>query len=252
MANWFLQFWIKDYEDKTDVLLFVGMNLFILIASNFARIARSVSLMVGSTDVTRIVNFEMLFALAHASLNKFFDKVPIGRILNRFAKDTQTIDVNLYIQVDKASILLFGLVLDLVVSIVIAGPLMIPLVIVYVYAGFSLQQYNMNLLREGIRLQSITVSPITQAFTEAIYGGKTIRALGCEKYILEDYQYLINENLKNFLILNAGKQWFNQRVQFLSFIIVVPSILLSVLFALIPRSSSCECLPATSRFFSST
>ena len=106
MSNWFLQYWIKEYDDKTDVLLFFGLSILILVASNFARIARSIVLMVGSIDVTRVVNFEMLFSLGYASLNRFFDKVPIGRVLNRFAKDTQVIDLNLFNQIDKTTLLL--------------------------------------------------------------------------------------------------------------------------------------------------
>lgn len=106
MSNWFLQYWINDYDDKSDTLTFIGMSTLIVIGSVFARISRSIILMVGTTDATRIVNFEMLYSLGHASLNKFFDKVPIGRVLNRFSKDTQVVDLNLYNQIDKSMTLL--------------------------------------------------------------------------------------------------------------------------------------------------
>ena len=106
LSNWFLQYWINDYDDKKDTMTFTGMCLLILEGSNVARVARSVILMVGTTDATRIVNFEMLYSLGHASLSKFFDKVPIGRVLNRFSKDTQVVDLNLFNQIDKSMILL--------------------------------------------------------------------------------------------------------------------------------------------------
>lgn len=119
--------------------------------------------------------------------------------------------------------------LDLAVSIIIAGPYMVPLVVIYCYLGIKLQQHNQNLLREVTRLQSITSSPISQAFSEIVLGGKTVRAFGAEEYILKDYQTIINENLKNYMAANAAKQLFQQRIQFLSFLVIVPSILLSVL-----------------------
>ena len=106
ISNWFLQYWINDYDDKNDTLTFVFMSIMIVIGSVFARISRSIILMVGTTDATRIVNFEMLYSLGHASLSKFFDKVPIGRVLNRFSKDTQVVDLNLYNQMDKMMTLL--------------------------------------------------------------------------------------------------------------------------------------------------
>ena len=105
---------------------------------------------------------------------------------------------------------------------------MIPLVIIYCYLGVALQQTNQKLLREVTRLQSITSSPISQAFSEIIMGGKTVRAFGAEEYVLEDYQKIINENLKNYMMNNATKQMFQQRIQFLSFLIIVPSIILAV------------------------
>jgi ABC-type bacteriocin/lantibiotic exporter with double-glycine peptidase domain len=126
--------------------------------------------------------------------------------------------------------------LDLAVSVIIAGPYMIPLVVVYCYLGIALQQYNQKLLREVTRLQSITSSPISQAFSEIIMGGKTVRAFKAEEYVLKDYQNIIDENLKNYMMSNATKQMFQQRIQFLSFLIIVPSILLSV-GSLKPRSS---------------
>lgn len=113
---------------------------------------------------------------------------------------------------------------------------MIPLVLIYIYIGLSLQQSNQRLRREVTRLQSITASPISQAFTELIYGGKTVRAFGVQEYILEDYQNIIDENLKNIMINSGAKQQFQQRLQFLSFLIIVPAILLSV-DSYLPRHS---------------
>ena len=106
LSNWFLQYWIIDYDDKRDIITFTGIALLILLGSNIARISRSIILMVGTTDATRIINFEMLYSLGHASLSKFFDKVPIGRVLNRFSKDTLVVDLNLFNQIDKSMIMM--------------------------------------------------------------------------------------------------------------------------------------------------
>jgi ABC-type multidrug transport system fused ATPase/permease subunit len=115
---------------------------------------------------------------------------------------------------------------------------MIPLVFVYIYIGIQLQQSTQQLRREVTRLQSITGSPISQAFTELIYGGKTVRAFGVEEYILEDYQNIIDQNLKNVMINNAAKQQFQQQLQFLSFLIIVPAILLAVIINIYTDTSN--------------
>ena len=38
------------------------------------------------------LNFKMTFQTIHASVNKFFDRIPVGRLLNRFLKDVATLD----------------------------------------------------------------------------------------------------------------------------------------------------------------
>ena len=101
LSNWFLQFWIRDYPDNSDVKAFVFFSMAILVATSASKVSRSLVLAVGSLDSSRKINFEMLFSLCFASLNSFFDKIPIGRVLNRFSKDTQMVDLKLFGQVDK-------------------------------------------------------------------------------------------------------------------------------------------------------
>ena len=43
--------------------------------------------------MSKEVNFKMTYQLMHASINKFFDRVPLGRILNRFIKDIRQVDI---------------------------------------------------------------------------------------------------------------------------------------------------------------
>jgi len=101
LSNWFLQFWIRDYPDNSDVKKFVGFSGAILAATSASKLIRSLVMMAGSLDSSRKINFEMLFSLCFASLNKFFDKIPIGRVLNRFSKDAQIVDLKIFNQVDK-------------------------------------------------------------------------------------------------------------------------------------------------------
>ena len=228
LSTWFLQFWIKEYDDKSDVRLFVGFSLFLLCTTYLTITARALLLMMGCNQASRIVNSEMAFSLGHASICKFFDRVPIGRVLNRFSKDTQEVDQKLFINIDKLMTMGSGLLLDLFVSVIVAGPLMIPLILLFLWVGLRLRNYNMNLMRECTRLQGITSSPISHIFTEAVSGTKTIRAYGCEEFMIKEYQMRIDENLKNLLLLTAAKQWFAQRIQMMAFFIIVPAILLSL------------------------
>lgn len=69
--------------------------------SSVTKITRSVVLILHNLNITRTVNMKMVSSLSFASLSTFFDRVPIGRILNRFLKDTDDVDLQLAMTVDR-------------------------------------------------------------------------------------------------------------------------------------------------------
>lgn len=113
-------------------------------------------------------------------------------------------------------------------AVYVAGPLMIPLVVVYCWLGISLQQYNMSLLRELTRLKAITSSPVIQNFSEAMYGTKTIRAHQLEGNLARGFEQSLDDYLKNTISIVASKQWFSLRIQVVSLLIVLPSIVIAI------------------------
>jgi ATP-binding cassette subfamily C (CFTR/MRP) protein 1 len=122
----------------------------------------------------------------------------------------------------------FTFLLDVTVAIYVGGPFMIPLVIVYCYMGVKLQRFNMSFSREITRLRSISSSPVVQTFSEGVSGSKTIRAYRVEENIIKNFMEAIDENQKNTIILIASKQWFGVRVQAISLIVIIPSVVLAV------------------------
>lgn len=139
----------------------------------------------------------------------------------------------------------------MIVAVVVSGPYLIPLIVVYCYLAFKLQRYYMGVFRETIRLKSITNSPIIQAFSEALYGCKTIRASKLEPVLMRQYMHILDENLKNIILSTGCRQWFSLRVNILSFLIIGPSIILAVGFV-DNRLQSYQFQKGCSQFFLST
>lgn len=105
---------------------------------------------------------------------------------------------------------------------------MIPLVAAYCYAGIVLQRYHMRLLRQASRLNAATLNPVIQRFSEMMLGGKIVRSLGLEHEIYRQFSELVDENQKNQLVMIGVRQWFSERIQYVSLIVIVPSIVLAV------------------------
>lgn len=101
MGTYFLQYWIEEHPDKSDVKTFIWVSLAILFASSTTKVVRSLVVVLHNPNISRLVNLKMLSSLAFASMSTFFDRVPIGRILNRFLKDTDDVDLGMAMTVDR-------------------------------------------------------------------------------------------------------------------------------------------------------
>ena len=107
----------------------------------------------------------------------FFDTTPLGRILNRFSKDINTIDEALWQDVLSVTTLLFEMIgtLGSIVYVVPMFTFIIPLVaIMYI----RIQNYYISSSRELKRWDSILRSPIISHFSESLEGSSSIRAYG--------------------------------------------------------------------------
>ena len=110
----------------------------------------------------------------------FFDTTPIGRILNRFSRDTDVIDVVLPGMMRTWFSMFFALVGTIIVisySTPLFTTVIVPLMIMY----YFIQRFYIATSRQLRRIESITRSPIYSHFGETVYGQSTIRAYDVEK-----------------------------------------------------------------------
>lgn len=171
----------------------------------------------------------MSFRLMHASNNNFFDRVPIGRILNRFMKDINEIDWTLAFSTSWLLAVTVNCLVDFVAAVYASSPIMIIFIVMYFYISFKSQRFYMNSLREITRLRAISSSPMIQAFSEGMQGGCTIRVYNQQQHSLDLYSKAVDEFQKNQIVSDALSRWFSLRMTLLSVLIIVPSILLNVL-----------------------
>ena len=170
----------------------------------------------------------MSFRMVHASINNFLDRVPIGRILNRFMRDVNEMDNSLALSTHYLTIIFFNCILDCIAAMIASSPLMLLFLVFYFSQSFKIQRRYMNLYREATRLKSICSSPLIQAFSEGMQGVTTIRAFGKQDHCLHAYLKIIDEFQKNCITTDALMRWFVLRLFILSLIILVPSILLNI------------------------
>ena len=105
----FLQWWSTNTSDNNPKKpkSWHELTQFVLIYATISGIGilctflRTIIVFLGGMELANEVNFKMTFRLIHASINKFYDRVPLGRILNRFIKDVWSIDMMLPIHTNR-------------------------------------------------------------------------------------------------------------------------------------------------------
>uniref|UniRef100_UPI00398E8F75 ATP-binding cassette sub-family C member 3-like isoform X2 n=1 Tax=Pristiophorus japonicus TaxID=55135 RepID=UPI00398E8F75 len=163
---------------------------------------------------------------------QYFELTPVGRILNRFSQDMETIDDRIPTCVEDLLLCMFDVLSTLLVlaySIPLSLLPSVPVACLY----FSLQRFYVATSRQLKRLESVSRSPIYSHFSETITGSSVIRAYGREKNFILLNDTKMDTNQKSYYPGIVSNRWLGIRIEFIGNCIV----LFAALFAVIGRSN---------------
>ena len=125
---------------------------------------------------SKTIHRKTITTVMHAPMS-FFETTPLGRIMNRFSKDIDTIDNTVSDTLRQFLMTLANVIGAFVlIAIIIPWFLVAVAVIVVGYYGFAL--YYRSSARELKRLDAILRSSLYAHFSESLTGLATIRAYG--------------------------------------------------------------------------
>uniref|UniRef100_A0AAQ4R4F2 ATP-binding cassette, sub-family C (CFTR/MRP), member 2 n=1 Tax=Gasterosteus aculeatus aculeatus TaxID=481459 RepID=A0AAQ4R4F2_GASAC len=184
-----------------------------------------------SVDASRTLHSRLLNNILRVPM-VFFDTTPIGRVVNRFAKDIFTVDEAIPQSFRSWLLCLLG-VLGTLFVICLATPfftiVIIPLTVLY----YFVQRFYVATSRQLRRLDSVSRSPIYSHFSETVSGLSVIRAYGHQERFLKHNETIIDENLKSLYPWIVSNRWLAIRLEFLGNLVVF----FAALFAVISRDS---------------
>ncbi|KAF9285261.1 hypothetical protein BGZ68_004019 [Mortierella alpina] len=171
--NVWLSFWS---EDRFHLPTWTYIDIYV--GTAFAQLAvvmlGSFMLVLAVTKSAKVMHDQAFVSVLQSPMS-FFDTTPLGRILNRFSKDTDTIDNLLMASINQFLITITGIISVLVLSAVFL-PLMVPIIVPLALIYYTVAHFYQRTNRELKRLEAILRSHLYSYFSETLSGMGTLKA----------------------------------------------------------------------------
>lgn len=146
---------------------------------------------------------------------RFFDSTPMGRIVNRFARDVEGVDDHLSWNFEQ-SIRSLAQTLGALVLILTIIPVVVVVVAPVLALYYILQRDYRKSAREAKRLESISRSSRYAHFKELVTGLDVVHGFGKESFMLNTYFDILARYQRQYWCSIMLNRWFSTRVPLIS------------------------------------
>jgi len=146
---------------------------------------------------------------------RFFDRTPIGRVLNRFSRDMEAVDDHLtwnFEQSFKSLAQTIGSMVLILAIMPFITLVIIPVLLVY----YKLQRDYRASAREAKRMESIARSPRYAQFKELVTGLDVIHGFARERFFVDTFYDILAKYQRAFWCSILLNRWFSIRVPLIS------------------------------------
>ncbi|NWZ76045.1 MRP4 protein, partial [Poecile atricapillus] len=234
LQDWWLSYWANNQKQldlstngsngtnatgPLDLNFYLGIYAGLTVATILFGIIRSLLVFQVLVNSGQNLHNKMFQSILKAPV-LFFDRNPIGKILNRFSKDIGHLDDLLpltFLDFVQTLLQIFGVV---AVAVAVIPWILIPLIPLFIIFIF-LRRYFLDTSRDIKRLESTTRSPVFSHLSSSLQGLWTIRALKAEERfqkLFDAHQDLHSEAW--FLFLTTSR-WFAVRLDAICAIFVI-------------------------------
>ena len=228
--DYYTQYWTDlDPENRNSTDFQIWFSVLGL-TENIITVIRSIMLDIVSCFFMMKLAFKIHSNLIYASVNKFWDRVPVGRVINRCISDVGRSEDSLR-GCTSYSMYLITMALQqfFVVSFTTNQLVWIAIFLNLILCYFTFR-YFMKCKLELERNNNIIRSPIYSQIGENLNGLTTIRVFDIEAPIMMDYYKQINKARICKFNDYGTSSWLEIRFQFLQLLITIPGFIVIIYF----------------------
>jgi ABC-type multidrug transport system fused ATPase/permease subunit len=211
LGNWWLRQWSEGkgriaaamYSSGDSTVYYLSIYFGLGLLNMMFSVLQKLIFLFGGVRASRQLFNKMMQSVLRATV-RFYDSTPVGRIMNRFSSDIESIDFMIARQLADFGQTIFVTVTTLFLVTYITPLFILPGILI-VMAYWAFFQYYLQTSRELKRIQSVTHSPVYQHFGETLSGLATIRAYGDQnRFIKENMQKIDTTNRPEFYTWLTG------------------------------------------------
>lgn len=225
-TNTWLSFWTENrFHGRSDGF-YIGLYvMFVILAFVFLSF-EFVALVYQSNYVSRMLNIMAIKKVLHAPMS-LIDITPMGRILNRFTKDTDVLDNEIGDQFRMLCFFLSQIIAVLILCIcylpwfAIAVPFLVAMFV-------AIANYYQASAREIKRLEAVQRSFVYNNFNEVLSGMQTIQAYHDDSRFLKKNDDCVDRMNEAYYLTIANQRWLAIHLDIIATILALIIALLCV------------------------
>lgn len=213
-TNTWLSFWISDKFKSKSNGWYIGLYTLFTVLAVFFNITSFALVVYVMNRASRILNIEACRRIFYVPM-AYMDVTPMGRIINRFTKDTDVLDNEMGDKIAMVAFFSF-FVAGIFILVIIYLPwfaIAVPFIIFVFLLIASIYQASG---REIKRLEAIQRSKVYNNFNETLTGMETIKNYHKNDDFLTKNSILINQMNEAYFITVANQRWLEISVTGLS------------------------------------
>ena len=161
----------------------------------------------------------MFHAIIYSPM-RFFESNPVGRILNRIAKDQSIVDEMLpltFFDCVQCFIMVIGSLVVIGMSVPYVLLILVPIIPIFVW----IRQHFLQTSRQLKRIDSVTRSPVYALFSSTLSGLMVIRSFKTEESFIQNFLHRMDDNSRVFVLFQMSQRWLGLRLDAIAAAVVL-------------------------------